>query len=109
MLFGDGAGAAIVSRGPRVACILGAVAGTDGSQAGILGIQGPGKVVMNGKEVFREAVRRMSATSREVLASFGAGFHWAAMVLRWASQASPHFSQRERIGSQSVIPSGGGG
>jgi 3-oxoacyl-[acyl-carrier-protein] synthase-3 len=72
VLFGDGAGAAIVTRGPRVARILGAVAGTDGSQAPILGIEAAGKrVVMNGKEVFREAVRRMSAASREVLAQTG--------------------------------------
>ena len=71
VLFGDGAGAAIVTRGPRVARILGAVAGTDGSQAGILGISGPGHVVMHGRGVFREAVRRMTAASREVLEQTG--------------------------------------
>lgn len=172
VLFGDGAGAAVVSRGPRVRRILGATAGTDGSQAHILGLEvggsrrpfsleeaqrgGHKEVVMNGKEVFREAVKRMSAASCRVLeqtglriedvdlvvphqanlrivqavarnlgvpwekvmcnvqeygnigsasipvalweaenagrigpgatvllASFGAGFHWTAMVLRW--------------------------
>jgi 3-oxoacyl-[acyl-carrier-protein] synthase-3 len=87
VLFGDGAGAAVVSRGPRVAQILGAVTGTDGSQAGILGIEVGGSrrpfsleeaqrgghktAVMDGKKVFSEAVARMSAAARQVLAQIG--------------------------------------
>jgi 3-oxoacyl-[acyl-carrier-protein] synthase-3 len=97
VLFGDGAGAAVVSRGPRTAHILGAVAGTDGSQAGILGIEVGGSrrpfsleealreghkaVVMNGKEVFREAVRRMSVASRQVLEQTGVSASELALVV----------------------------
>ena len=87
VLFGDGAGAAVVTRGPRVARILGALSGTDGAQAAILGLEVGGSrrpfsleeaktgahqtMVMNGREVFREAVRRMSAASRQVLEQAG--------------------------------------
>jgi 3-oxoacyl-[acyl-carrier-protein] synthase-3 len=87
VLFGDGAGAAVVSRRPRVAQILGAVAGTDGRQTGCLGIEVGGSrrpfsleeaqrgnhkaVVMNGKKVFSEAVHRMSTAARQVLEQTG--------------------------------------
>jgi 3-oxoacyl-[acyl-carrier-protein] synthase-3 len=97
VLCGAGAGAAVVSHGPRVAAILGAVAGTDGSQAGILGLEVGGSrrpfsleeaqrgghkaVIMNGKEVFREAVRRMSAASRQVLAETGLSVSDLALVV----------------------------
>ncbi len=97
VLFGDGAGAAIVTRGPGVARIVGAVAGTDGSQAHILGIEVGGSrrpfsmqeaqkdghkaVVMNGKEVFREAVRRMSAASRQVLEQAGMALSGVDLVV----------------------------
>jgi 3-oxoacyl-[acyl-carrier-protein] synthase-3 len=97
VLFGDGAGAAIVGRGDRAARIVAAVAGTDGSQASILGIEvggsrrpfsleeaqreGHKRVVMNGREVFREAVRRMSAAAREVLARAGVSISDIALVV----------------------------
>jgi 3-oxoacyl-[acyl-carrier-protein] synthase-3 len=87
VLFGDGAGAAVVGRGERAARIVAANSGTDGSQTGILGIEVGGSrrpfsleeaereghkaVTMHGRQVFREAVRRMSAASREVLAQAG--------------------------------------
>ncbi|HET8774386.1 MAG TPA: beta-ketoacyl-ACP synthase III [Thermoanaerobaculia bacterium] len=97
VLFGDGAGAAVVTRGPGVRRILGATAGTDGSQAGILGIEVGGSrrpfsleeaqrgshktLVMNGKEVFREAVRRMSAASRQVLEQTGVALSEVDLVV----------------------------
>jgi 3-oxoacyl-[acyl-carrier-protein] synthase-3 len=83
VLFGDAAGAAVVGRGEGAAEILGFTAGTDGTQAEILGLEAGGtrvpftlegaqrrehkKVVMKGREVFREAVTRMSAAAKEVL------------------------------------------
>jgi 3-oxoacyl-[acyl-carrier-protein] synthase-3 len=83
VLFGDAAGAAVVGSGEGVAEILGFTAGTDGTQAEILGLEVGGtrapftleraqsrehkNVVMKGREVFREAVTRMSAAAREVL------------------------------------------
>ncbi len=88
VLFGDAAGAAIVGAGEEAAEILQAVAYTDGSRSEILGIEvggtrlpctpenAPGGrlgVVMNGREVFKEAVRRMSAAALEVLRRAGLG------------------------------------
>lgn len=87
VLFGDGAGAAVVSRGPAVAPILGVVAGTDGGRAGILGKEVGGtrspfsreeleagrhdRLTMDGQEVYRAAVTHMGAAAREVLALTG--------------------------------------
>jgi len=88
VLFGDAAGAAVVGRGEGAAEIVGFTAGTDGTQAEILGLEAGGtrapftlegaqrrdhkKVVMKGREVFREAVTRMSSAAKEVLAQAGA-------------------------------------
>ena len=89
VLFGDGAGAAVVGRGEKVVEVLEATAGTDGSKADIL-MREPGgtrrpftpevaatgehlEIVFNGREVFREAVGRMSAAAREVAAGAGVG------------------------------------
>ncbi len=87
VLFGDAAGAAVIGAGQRAAEILAFTAGTDGTQAEILGLEMGGTrapftvegakrgdhktVVMKGREVFREAVTRMSAAAREVLAQAG--------------------------------------
>lgn len=84
VLFGDGAAAAVVGRGAGLAEILAAVAGTDGSQSNILTLEVGGTrqpftadaaqsglhkhVVMNGREIFKAAVRRMSEASCQVLA-----------------------------------------
>ncbi len=83
VLFGDGAGAMIIGSSDRVAEILTVVTGTDGSQADILGLEVGGTrrpftaedsaaggmhIVMDGRRVFREAVRHMSAASREAVA-----------------------------------------
>ncbi len=84
VLFGDAAGAAVVGTGAGAAEILGFTAGTDGTQAEILGLEVGGtrapftlegaqrrdhkKVVMKGREVFREAVTRMGSAAKEVLA-----------------------------------------
>ncbi len=85
VLFGDGAGASIVGAGTSE--ILTAVAGTDGAQSGILGLESGGtrvpftpegaaeglhkNLVMEGREVFRHATHRMSAAAAEVLAAAG--------------------------------------
>ena len=88
VLFGDAAGAAVIGPGEGATEILGFTAGTDGTQAEILGLETGGtrapftlegaqrrdhkNVVMKGREVFREAVTRMSAAAREVLDEAGA-------------------------------------
>lgn len=88
VLFGDGAGAVVVGRGKDVkAELLSAAAGTDGSAAGILTLEtggtrrpftleeaqkgGQHDIVMNGREVYRQAVHRMSDVAEKVLAQAG--------------------------------------
>jgi len=84
VLFGDAAGATLVCAHDASAELLATVSGTDGSQADILGLSVGGtrhpfslqaaqaglheRVNMNGREVFKEAVRRMSQGARQVLA-----------------------------------------
>ena len=96
VLFGDAAGAAVVGGGATVR-ILAVTAGTDGSKAGILGREVGGtrrpfhpdrvddgsykEVTMNGREVFKEAVHRMSQASREVLEETGLGIEDVALVV----------------------------
>lgn len=87
VLFGDGAGAAVVGAREGAAEILACVAGTDGSRTDILQREAGGtkkpfskelaesgeflKVDFNGREVFKEAVRRMSSSARSVLERAG--------------------------------------
>ncbi len=87
VLFGDGAGAVVMAPQPGRAALLDAVAGTDGSQAHILTLLTGGtkypfgpeavatgaymRVDMNGRQVFREAVRRMSGAVDDLLGRIG--------------------------------------
>ncbi len=97
VLFGDAAGAAVVGTGPDAAEIVALTAGTDGSQTEILGLPYGGarnpfsleiaeqnlhqKIVMNGREVFRNAVARMSQASVEVLDQAGVDPADVALVI----------------------------
>lgn len=88
VLFGDGAGAVVVGEGDGVqAEILSADAGTDGSAADILTLEtggtrrpftleeaqkrGQHDIVMNGREVYKHAVKRMSEAAEKVVAMAG--------------------------------------
>ena len=97
VLFGDAAGAAIVGPGPVTVEIVAATAGTDGSKAGILGLEAGGTrlpitvervrqglhkdIVMQGREVFREAVSRMSTASHQVLEKAGVSINDVTLVV----------------------------
>ncbi len=97
VLFGDAAGAAIVGPGRDATEMLSFTAGTDGSQAGILGLEMGGTrapftlegaqrgdhklIVMKGREVFREAVKRMTAAAREVLEKAHIGVNDLSLVV----------------------------
>ena len=97
VLFGDAAGAVVIGSRPDAAEIVAVVAGTDGSKADILGLIVGGTrepfgpetfatgayrhVAMNGREVFRQAVKRMTEASREVLAAAGASLSDVALVV----------------------------
>lgn len=87
VLFGDAGAAAVVGAVAGPGEVLAVVAGTDGSKAEILGKEVGGtrtpfsaetlarqehdRLIMNGREVFKEAVGRMSAAARAVLAEAG--------------------------------------
>jgi 3-oxoacyl-[acyl-carrier-protein] synthase-3 len=97
VLFGDAAGAAIVGHGDDAIEMVAATAGTDGSKAGILGREVGGtrlpftleraqrgehlEVIMQGREVFKEAVHRMTAASRAVLEASGTSTEDLALVV----------------------------
>ena len=97
VLFGDAAGAAVVGSGAGAVEILAATAGTDGARSDILGLEAGGtrapitmervrqglhqNLVMDGREVFREAVRRMSEASLQVLARAGVSMGDVALVV----------------------------
>ena len=97
VLFGDAAGAAVVGTSDDAIEILASAAGTDGSKADILSLEAGGtrvpfsldaarrglhkKIVMKGREVFRQAVHRMSQVSREVLDQAGVSLEEVALVV----------------------------
>ena len=99
VLFGDAAGAVVMGPERGEAEVLDVVTGTDGSKAHILtlitgGTRNPfnaealaagahNRLDMNGREVFREAVRRMSEAVRDVLERIG---KTAADVLGWPEE-----------------------
>jgi 3-oxoacyl-[acyl-carrier-protein] synthase-3 len=97
VLFGDGAGAVVMSSDAGTARLLQVVAGTDGSRTDILTVQPGGtlvpitaelaaagehkRLIMNGGEVFKEAVRRMSAAVTELLESIDRSASEVALVI----------------------------
>ncbi|MFQ5967278.1 MAG: 3-oxoacyl-ACP synthase III family protein, partial [Acidimicrobiia bacterium] len=97
VLFGDAAGAVVVVPEKARAELLDVVAGTDGSRAEILTLRTGGTrhpfneqaiatgsynyLEMNGREVFREAVRHMSGSVNDVLARTGRSIDDVALVI----------------------------
>lgn len=108
VLFGDGAGALVMGPAGRAgkASMVEALSGTDGSKTGILNVLAGGtrrpfnrdllesgehlRLVMNGQEVFRNAVARMSATVKELLQRMGKTAEDVALVI-------PHQANRRII------------
>ncbi len=97
VLFGDAAAAAVVGAGTEAIEILAATAGTDGSRSDILQLEVGGTrapfnlerarqglhqgLVMNGREVYKEAVSRMSAAAEKVLSQAGIELNDVALVV----------------------------
>jgi len=90
ILFGDGAGAAVLERSEDPSGLLATHFGSDGSAASLVQVPAGGSarpasratvfaeqhfISMNGREVFRAAVRTMSMSSREALESAGLKAH----------------------------------
>jgi 3-oxoacyl-[acyl-carrier-protein] synthase-3 len=110
VLFGDAAAAAVLGRRPDAMEIVAATAGTDGSKAGILAVEvggtrtpfrpggAPLELVMNGREVFKEAVEHMSEAAREVLAQAGVDLSEVALVVPHQANLRILEAVRERLG-----------
>jgi 3-oxoacyl-[acyl-carrier-protein] synthase-3 len=97
VLFGDAAGAAVVGAVDGTSELLTFTAGTDGSRTDILCLETGGTrapfsieaaqrgdhkhLVMNGREVFKEAVSRMGSASRKVVADAGVEISDLALVV----------------------------
>jgi 3-oxoacyl-[acyl-carrier-protein] synthase-3 len=72
-LFGDGAGAAVLRRGPGTeAGALGPVLlGSDGDHGDLIHAERPGGLVMKGTEVFQHAVDRMTSAATAAATAVG--------------------------------------
>ena len=68
VLFGDGAGAAVVERTDDDGDLLGFDLGSDGTLAHLLSCPHGGTIFQDGKEVFRRAVRIMVESSERAMA-----------------------------------------
>jgi 3-oxoacyl-[acyl-carrier-protein] synthase-3 len=115
VLFGDAAGAAVVGRRSDAAEILAANAGTDGTRSDILGLEVGGtrapfseerarrgqhtNLVMHGREVFREAVARMTASSRRVLDEAGVSVAELALIVPHQANLRILNQVRDRLGA----------
>jgi 3-oxoacyl-[acyl-carrier-protein] synthase-3 len=73
ILFGDGAGAAVLETGTGPGALLGWDLGSDGSLRHLLHADVGGTISMDGTEVFRRAVRIMVESSERALARAGLG------------------------------------
>lgn len=109
ILFGDGAGAAMLEGSTDERSLLSTVLGADGAGHSSLFIPGPGRTAsttagrrphirpylqMNGTDVFRFAVRAMEAATREAVERAGLGFADIAMLV-------PHQASRRIIDTAS--------
>ena len=97
VLFGDAAAAAVIAEGGPVCELLASTCGTDGEQIDILKLEVGGTrtpvtadrvearlhrhIYMNGREVFRHAVSRMSQACNEVLDELGIGVEDVDLVV----------------------------
>ena len=97
VLFGDAAGAVVMGPDAGRAEVLDVISGTDGAHAEILMLAAGGtrnpfnqasvdsgdynRLIMDGRKVFVEAVRRMSEASMEVVQRVGRSFSDVALVI----------------------------
>ncbi len=114
VLFGDGAGAVVMGPGDSQAEVLDVIAGTDGSRWEILTLRTGGTrhpftaeaaatgahqhLEMQGSEVFREAVRRMSAAVVDLLRRIGKTVSDVALVIPHQANKRIIDAVRQRLG-----------
>jgi 3-oxoacyl-[acyl-carrier-protein] synthase III len=71
ILFGDGAGACVVTPGDGPLRLTDARVATDGAFADDLCLSAGGPLVMNGRQVIMQAVRKLTSSVTELLAAHG--------------------------------------
>jgi len=114
VLFGDAAGAVLLGPEPARAEVLEVVSGTDGSAAEILTLAAGGtrnpfnekslesgdynRLVMDGKRVFVEAVKRMSEAASDVLAKIGRSINDVDLVIPHQANKRIIDAVRHRLG-----------
>lgn len=114
VLFGDGAGAVVLGPDGGRAEILDVVAGTDGSAAEILTLAAGGtrnpfnaeslangdynRLVMDGRRVFTEAVKRMSDAASDVLDKVGRSLTEVKLVIPHQANIRIIDAVRKRMG-----------
>lgn len=114
VLFGDGAGAVVLGPEPGRGQLLEVVAGTEGRYAGILTLASGGtrnpfneltlasgdynRVIMDGRRVFTEAVKRMSEASAQILGKIGKGVSDVALVIPHQANLRIIDAVRRRMG-----------
>lgn len=114
VLFGDGAGAVLLGPENGRAKLLDVVSGTEGRYAEILTLASGGtrnpfneltlasgeynRVVMDGKKVFVEAVKRMSEASNQVLERIGKSVADVSLVIPHQANLRIIESVRKRLG-----------
>ncbi|HUF15024.1 MAG TPA: beta-ketoacyl-ACP synthase III [Acidimicrobiia bacterium] len=114
VLFGDGAGAVVLGPSGGRAEVLKVVSGTDGGAAEILTLAAGGtrnpfnedslasgdynRLVMDGRKVFTEAVRRMSEAATEVLDKVGRSLSDVKLVIPHQANLRIIEAVRKRLG-----------
>lgn len=114
VLFGDGAGAVVLGPDSGRAEVLDVVSGTDGSAAEILTLAAGGtrhpfneeslasgdynRLVMDGRRVFTEAVRRMSEAAVEVVEKVGRSLSDVELVIPHQANIRIIDAVRRRLG-----------
>ena len=81
VLLADGAGAAVLEHDSEGTDLLSLVLGADGSAADLLSCEHEGYFQMNGKEVFRRAVRVVVESSQQALADAGVSADEISLVI----------------------------
>jgi len=113
ILFGDGAGAVVLGASENGSGILSTKLRTDGSYAKALYVPAGGSlkpttpqtvrnnehtIAMNGKEVFKIAVRSMEEISRQALAEAGVGIEQVSLVIPHQANKRIIVALAERLG-----------
>lgn len=114
VLFGDGAGAVVMGPDEGRAEVLDVVSGTDGSAAEILTLAAGGtrhpfnkeslesgdynRLIMDGRKVFTEAVRRMSEAAAEVVERVGSSLSDVKLVIPHQANLRIIDAVRRRLG-----------